>query len=124
MARNVREKIANGEKLDDLDVQYAVERGIELPEEYGQKASSVVHNMGGNFGQPPVPVVDGGSYPQPNDQGPGLFLTEDQLGSLKNDVLREIAETVGVEVSGKKSSIVAQLSGGVDSGSDDGDDEE
>jgi hypothetical protein len=119
MARNVREKLANGEKLDDRDVQYAVERGIELPEEYGQKAASVQHEMGGNFGQPPVPVVDGGSYPQPNDQGPGLFLTEDQLSSLTNDVLRDIAEAAGVEVSGRKSSIIAQLSGGVDSGSED-----
>jgi len=34
MSRDIKGKLARGEKLDEADVQYALDRLIEIPEEY------------------------------------------------------------------------------------------
>lgn len=57
MSRNIQEKLAKGRDLSDDDVQYAVERGIELPEEYGVQVASVKMDLQGAV---PLPVVQTG----------------------------------------------------------------
>lgn len=115
MSRNVMEKLANSEQLDEEDVRYATDRGIALPEEYNTQVSQFQQEV--SFGTPVGgPVVQGGSLPQPQQQmGPGLFLSEDALESLSVSTLHEVAEAAGVEVTArKKADVVAQLAGAED----------
>jgi len=112
MSRNVAEKLANDEQLDEDDVQYARDHGIALPEEYGvDPGMSQVEP-----GTTPVPVVSGPAYPmaqrQQQPSEPGLFLNTDQLEMLTVSELTTLADAADVEVSGKKADIIAQLSGG------------
>jgi len=113
MSRNVQEKLAKNQKLDDDDVEYARQRGIALPDEYGE-ASGTVSQL--EPGTTPVPVAQTGpAYPMPgrDQQGPGVFLTADELESLTAAEIESVAEAKGVEISGRsKAAKVASLVGG------------
>lgn len=117
MSRNVAEKIANNEPLDEDDVQYAVDRGMNLPEEYSGQVSALKTGFD-SFGRPHGQVVQGGSFPMPDNSGPGLFLSVEELESLTTDQLRTLAEVKGIEVSGRKASVVEQLAGAESSAED------
>lgn len=109
MSRNVLEKLANDETLDDDDVQYARDHGIALPEEYGVDPGMTQVDPGST----PVPVVSGPTYPMAQQESePGLFLTPDQLDLLTVNELTSLADAAEIEVSGKKADIIEQLSGG------------
>ena len=108
MSRNVLEKLANDETLDDDDVQYARDHGIALPEEYGVDPGMTQVEPGST----PVPVVSGSTYPMAQQESePGLFLTPDQLDLLTVNELTSLADAAEIEVSGKKADIIDQLSG-------------
>lgn len=112
MSRNVPEKIAKGEDLDEDDLIYARDHGIALPPEYETELEGGMTQV--EPGTTPTPVVSGPAYPQPSraQTEPGLFLTPDQLDSLAVGQLKQLAEAADIEVSGKKADIISQLSGG------------
>lgn len=110
MSRNVLEKLAKNEDLDEADVQYAIQMGYDLPEKYSDKVEA--HKAAfDTFGRPNGMVVQGGSFPSADNSGPGLFLGVEELESLTKDQLSSLADVKGLEVSGTKAEMVAQLSG-------------
>lgn len=133
MARDVLKKLAEGKKLDNEDVQYAVDRGIKLPEEYGEQVHDRQVKMQFGSPVPGEPLFQTGpafEMPGGGNSGPGVFLNADMLGELKADVLDEIGEALGIEdMPRKKADKVATLVGaepgaGGDEDEEDEDDEE
>src|SRR4051812_4791912 len=101
MSRNVLEKLAKDEELDDADVQYALQMGYDLPEKYSDKVQA--HQAAfDTFGRPSGMVVQNGSFPAADNtnSGPGLFLSVEELESLTKDQLSALADAKGVEASG------------------------
>lgn len=110
MARDVLDKVAAGDKLDDDDIAYAVGRSLDLGPEYADKVAGVSQQLADAV-RPPTPVFQTGpAYPMPS-QGPGVFLSEDDLSKLKNPTLEEIGDVLGIDVSGNKSEMVGALAG-------------
>lgn len=60
MSRDIAAKLAAGEELDEDEIQYARDRGMALPEEYGEGAADTAFDpttghvvSSGDFGGPP-----------------------------------------------------------------------
>jgi hypothetical protein len=126
MSRNIDEKLASGETLSDDDVAYASDHNIALPEEYGAAVKEHQAGVGEDGGRPIEPVFQTGpAFASPQEaMGPGVFLSEEELDGLNVGQLRAIAEVKGVEVSGRKASIVATLASGAEAATDEEDEED
>jgi hypothetical protein len=125
MSRDVLEKIAEGKDLTEDEVQYARDRGFDLSQyQIEGYTGDTTHDLGA-VGLAPQPMAQTGpAFPMPGQGGPGVFLTPDQLKTLKKDTLSEIAEAAGVEASGTKNEMVAALTGtGVEPESEEGEEE-
>lgn len=91
MSRNILEKLANEEELDDDDIAYARDRGIKLPEEYGPGPESMTEESEGPA-RPQEPVVQG------KDFGPESEESADELEQLTKAELKAMAEERGLDV--------------------------
>lgn len=117
MARDISAKIADGGSLDDDDIQYAVSRGIALPDQYSGAAEQATAQMAsdGDTGRvAPAAPVD------------GLVLDSDMLMTLDKPTLNKIGVAADLDVEGMvKADMVAILTGQMPSGDDgDGDDDD
>lgn len=102
--RDIEGKLADGKTLNDDDIAYASDHAIALPAEYDDAVAA--HQKELMSGKPAV-------YPTESvSMGPGLFLSEDELGSLNKAELQSLADAKGIEASGTKAAMVATLSGG------------
>jgi hypothetical protein len=121
MSRDIAGKLASGEKLTEDEVAYASDRGISLPEEYGEKVRT--YQMQRELGATPSPVFQGGGafgMGTMESSGPGVFLSEEELGTLTKDTLAAIGDAKGVELGGSKAEMLSDLVGGSSSsGSED-----
>jgi len=110
MSIDIAGKLASGKKLTDDEIEYASDRGIELPDEYDAAVKSYRLSIGDDGARPPEPVFQTGpAFAAPVD--PGLFLSEDELGQMTKDQLLAVGDLKGVELSGTKAEMVAALAG-------------
>jgi hypothetical protein len=126
MSRDIQGKLAKGQKLDEIDVRYAMDRGIQLPEEYGVQVSEMRRIEFGTPVDGPI-AATGAAFEmpdQPSAMGPGVFLSADALGILSNPALDAIAEALDVEVPKRKAGKVAALVGASPVSDEDGEDED
>lgn len=111
LAAKIEEKLAGSGKLSDDEVQWAADHSMALPEEYADHVRD--YQAQRIAGRPYDPLMQtGAAFAQPNQSGPGVFLSEDDLNQMNKDMLVTIGEATGVELSGTKAQMVATLSGG------------
>lgn len=123
MSLDIQGKLAKGEKLTDEEVRYAADREIALPEEYDDAVKAHKGSIGDDGAAQPV-FQTGDAFAQPQQGPPGLFLSQDDLSGMTKDMLVTLGEAAGVEVSGTKSDMIAQLSGAEVSESEDDEEDE
>lgn len=119
MSLDVVKKIREGKKLSEVEVKYAVDRGIELPKEYSVKVTQMRAEMqfgtpvGGNVAQTGPQFEQPIQPAQPHE--PGVFLSADALDGLTKDELAAVAGAAGLEVDTgqKKANLIAQMVGAV-----------
>jgi hypothetical protein len=108
MAIDIAAKLASGETLTEFEVKYARDRGIALPEEYGVPAGEIKAESG-DFGRPPRPTISVDQYPRPSEAQPGVTLDEDTLNAMTKAQIADLGAAMGVELSGTKAEMIAQL---------------
>jgi hypothetical protein len=80
---NLREKIANGDRLTEEEVQAAIERSIPLPDEYDAPAGSFSGKPQAAPGETEGPVVQTGpAYSGAPEPGQLESLTKEELAAL------------------------------------------
>jgi len=123
MSIDIAGKLASGKKLTDDEIEYASDRGIELPDEYDAAVKSYRLSIGDDGARPPEPVFQTGpAFASP--ASPGLFLSEDELGQMTKDQLVTLGELKDQDLSGTKAEMVAALAGTEVAGESESDEDE